>query len=429
MSSGRRTSRRAAVALTLGLAVPVAAQTPAADEAKAARVVADQKLADEVTRTIAEAQKLAVVSKPQALDKLNAALVALDVNGAVGADARRDLTAKLNAAIKELDGRQAARPAIDPNGAKIKAAERAVQLQVADEWNTISTALSEIRKLKDARRDAEAAAKVALLQARFPNNPVVQGLGKQTLTADLVKQNEADAKAFQLAWTANQRDIDNSAVPTPGDIQFPNKAKWIELTKLRREADRIKLTPKEEQILKSLDNTIAAVFDNRPFEEALQELSNLMGQEIHVDKASLTDAGLDLSRRVNIKGRVTARTALRAMLQSMGLTFVVKDEMIQVMSLDRAERELTTRSYYLGDVLQGGPFGNEVRWGPALSYQQTVENANTIVKLIHDSIDPQCWKDQGGRCTISFHLPTMSIVVRASTEVHAMLGGTVSGKR
>ena len=54
-----------------------------------------------------------------------------------------------------------------------------------------------------------------------------------------------------------------------------------------------------------------------------------------------------------------------------------------------------------------------------------MQNAEAIVNLIKESIDPRAWKDKGGFSSIQFHLATKSIVVRASTEVHAALGGSI----
>lgn len=89
---------------------------------------------------------------------------------------------------------------------------------------------------------------------------------------------------------------------------------------------------------------------------------------------------------------------------------------------------LVTRVYYLGDLAKGvGPFG-AVQWGPNLNLQQTLANADTIVKAIKQSVDPMCWKENGGPCTITFHYPSMAIIVKASAEVHSSLGSALNGR-
>jgi hypothetical protein len=420
---------RPALAAAALLAGTAPAQTPALDEARAARAVADQKLADDVERAVADARNLAVVSKLKAAERLRQTQLALDTNATAGADTRRQLSAKIQAALAAVEGRPAPRAAADPNAAAVRAADAEIKRKAADEAAAVADGIARASRYADAGDFAAARRQAEQLAARYPNNPQVAGLAGQRLTADLLRQRRNDAREYELAWLDTMRATERTAVPMAGEIQFPDKAKWQDLTKRRREADRIKLTPKEEAILKSLDSVVIAPFNDRPFEEALQELSNLIDQPIYIDKKSLEDAGIDLTRRTSFKGRVSARMALRALLQGNGLTFVVKDEMIQVVTVEKAEREmLVTRSYYLGDLVQGnGPFGNGAVWGPYISYQQTLENANLLVKSITDQIDPQCWKQNGGACTISFHLPTMSVVVRGSTEVHAALGGAIGG--
>ena len=79
---------------------------------------------------------------------------------------------------------------------------------------------------------------------------------------------------------------------------------------------------------------------------------------------------------------VSTRTVLRQVLAANGLTFVVKDQVIQVVDVEKARNMLTTRVYYLGDVVQGvGPFAGAAQWGPFLDHQQTMANIDAAVGL------------------------------------------------
>ena len=80
----------------------------------------------------------------------------------------------------------------------------------------------------------------------------------------------------------------------------------------------------------------------------MQRLVNLIDKPLSLDKKALEDTGLDMRRLVSYPGDVTAQTALRSVLQSQGLTYVVKDRTIFVVTLDKAREALVTRSYYLG---------------------------------------------------------------------------------
>jgi hypothetical protein len=59
---------------------------------------------------------------------------------------------------------------------------------------------------------------------------------------------------------------------------------------------------------------------------------------------------------------------------------------------------------------------------------QTAENAKAITDLITKSIDPLMWRENAGPGTVTFHFPSKSLIVRASTEVHASLSRTFGGK-
>ena len=52
-----------------------------------------------------------------------------------------------------------------------------------------------------------------------------------------------------------------------------------------------------------------------------------------------------------------------------------------------------------------------------------LQNAQMIINSIESSVEPQMWKSNGGPGSITFHEPSQSLVIRASAEMHYMLGG------
>lgn len=428
-----RTARISIAAITLatltsGLEQSVCAQSPATEQAKLAQTLAEQKSANDVDTAIANAESIAKVSKTKAIDILRAAQTNLAIAVNLGSTKRKELDDKLEAKILALSpGTTAPRASVDPKMSEIRLSIREKYEKDLAEAQEVAIGLKKYADLKDRGQPEEARRTLALLAAKYPRNPFLEAAGMQSYTAEQIRADAAFQKRFADAMLKNGRDVIASAIPSVGDIQFMDAAEWRKISELRRKQDRIPLTEKEEQILKSLETAVSLNLQDRPFEEALQDLSNKMNQELFIDKQSLKDAGLDLTRPINFKGNVSARTALRAILQSNQLTFLVKGEMIQVVTLERAERELTTRSYYLGDLVSGtGPFGNAILFGPAASYQQAVQNAEQIVKAIKESIDPRAWKDNGGACSVTFHMPSLSVVVKASTEVHALMGSSLN---
>ena len=225
-----------------------------------------------------------------------------------------------------------------------------------------------------------------------------------------------------------QNDIARSALPGIGDIEYP--AGWAEKMERRRKLELPLFGPEEKKILEALEKPVTGGTKSAPFEESIQSLSTLIDQNIYLDKKSMEDLGVDLRKPVDIPGNVSARTALRGMLQAQGLTFIIKDKILQVVSVEKARENMVTRSYEIRDLVQtGGPFNGAVTWGPYLDFQQTQQNAQMMIDAISGSIDPMVWKGKsGGPATITFHYPSMSIIVRAPSEVHSDLSKSLRGR-
>jgi hypothetical protein len=396
-------------------------------EAKARQKIADQKAEAEVIQTIRDAEQTARTNPAKAVQQLRAAQSSLDLSAAVSPEARRSLTGMIQAKINAINGTgSAAGPRMDPNGAATRDARKAEFDRMMTEVREVREGISDVEKLRALGRNSEADAIVRRLAAKYPDNPSVIVLLRNDATAGQV----ADARLFAMDQNArlNQayKSVDRSSIPPAGDVEFPKD--WKEMSARRLQQNQLQLTEKEKKIISALDRPVTVDFQNRPLSEVLQDLSNQMDQPLFLDERSLSELGADLKRPITLQARgISSRTVLRQVLATQGLTFVVKDETIQVVTVEKARGMLVTRVYYLGDVVQGvGPFpGGPLIWGPQIDYQQTMSNVQVIIDAIETSVDPLCWKKNGGPCTITFHYPSMSIIVRAPAEVHATLSSKI----
>jgi hypothetical protein len=351
--------------------------------------------------------------------------LSLDTAADISSAKRNELVALVQSRLAAWEKKPA--PATDPTATTRLADQRAKQAAYLQEAEDIKAALADVEKWYAANNAAAARAVIANISRRYPTNPTVVVLNSRGDLGDAIveaKRVQADmSRGFLLAM--NQ--VQEAGIPAARDIQFP--ADWKERT-ARRDDDGIKLGPDELAILQALETKVANGVKDAPFVETIQALSNLIGKDIYLDQRSLDDAGIDLQRPVTMPGNVTARTALRAILQSQGLTFVIKDRLLQVVTLEKAQSLQVTRAYYLGELLTGaGPFpGGAPFWGPQLDYQQTMANARLIIDSIIASVDPLVWRENRGPATITFHQPTMSLIVRAPAEVHASFRGKLSGQ-
>jgi hypothetical protein len=407
----------------------VAQQPPGSDPIAAARAqqkINDQKLGVTVAEALKSAELAAKNNPAKAAQILKAAQTEIDLAVGISGEARKLNTSVVQARLNGTDNRA---PAVKPEADSVAKARRKTELDKYDaEIKAVRDGLKMIERYHEAGQYREAQGAVAMLAKQYPDNAAVLALQQK----DTVTNNVAEARALtQLGgerYLQAMNAVQRSAIPANGDIEFPDKAKWAELTAKRVKNNQ--LTEKEKSVISALDKPMNATFNGQPLEEVLQRMSNMMDQNLFLDTKSLTDLGLDLKKPLTLDAKgVPARIVLRQLLAGQGLTFVVKDEIIQIVTVEKAREMLVTRVYYLGDIVKGiGTFGG-LAWGPYIDQEQTRLNVKTIMDAITSSIDPLSWRGASGPGSITFDYLSMSLIVRASTEVHATLGAKIGAGR
>ncbi len=399
-------------------------------EARARQQIADQKAEAEVLNALADADRQARTNPVKAVQGLKAIQVnVIDLSPVVSGDARRSLTDAITRKIAVIEGRPLTNPAVkpDPVGTAVRNDRKTAFESYTAELRDVKEGVDRYAKYKQSGLNPQAEQELARLAKSYPNNPSIIRLQEQDAFGGRVQESIDFANLQQKRIVVAMNDVMRSSLPAKGDVEFP--ADWKEKT--ARRLKTVELTDAEKKIIEALNKPVNVNWNGRPLDEALQDLSNEFDQKLFLDKRAIEDLGIDLRKGVNLQANgVSARTVLRQVLASQGLTFVIKDQVIQVTDVEKAKNMLTTRVYYLGDVVQGvGPFAGALTWGPYVDFQQTMTNVDTIVKAITTSIDPLCWKERGGPCSVTFHFPSMSIIVRASAEVHATIGSKMGGGR
>ena len=281
----------------------------------------------------------------------------------------------------------------------------------------------------DANKYADAQVKINELTRKHPNNPAVLALAGQGFVKDRVAEAKELSRQQAERVTLALNDVQRSALPSRGDIEFPKG--WKEKMDARDKSTYEQMDADSIAILEALEKPLAQGINNGPFEEVVQSLSNTMQKNIFLNEDALRDAGIDLKKPVTVPGNVTVRTALRAVLQANRLTFIIKDKAILVVRPEEASKMLVKRVYYMGDVL-GTPLGGGATLGPLYDFELATQNAAMIIDSIKKSIDPLAWQNPsggGGSSSILFHAPSMSIIVSAPAEVHYTLGHAVRPKK
>jgi hypothetical protein len=197
-----------------------------------------------------------------------------------------------------------------------------------------------------------------------------------------------------------------------------------------------KLTKQEEALMKALNSTITVDFSKDrgdTFKDVLSlltEKARAAGGQLNIfpDEASLKEVGVEYDTRVNFKAeKVTVRTVLKKVLGDLGLTFVIKEGNIYAITPDRMKDYTVVRYYPVQDLM--APL--DPRFGPIAMKAQQLQQANQLILLITQTIEPASWAGIGerGYGTISYDPATMSLVIRHTAEMHFMLGGGFGGPR
>jgi hypothetical protein len=408
------------IAAWFGVAT-AAAQTPAnrdtdaLDPLRRRTEVAAQKVEADVRSTLTEAQRLTASDPAKAVDRLNKLLAQLEDDTTLP-DQRRE-------ALKRLvkDRLRVTKTDIESSSVPVEkqaqtAKRRAEQQAQASEQDTLRQLLAGIHKLQREGKLPEAKSQAASAASRYPNNPVAQAANRTSSVNDQLSdlrqlQTERDRRS-----TSTLRDVDKTALPPKGDMEFPKD--WKERTK-NRTTITVKMTTKERTILRTLDSEISVRFKDTRFEEVIEYLQTIKGLPIVVDRAAMEEAGVTYDTPITLQAKgVTVRTLLRKVLNDIGLTYIIRDEVIKVVSPQSARESMVTRVYPVGDLVT--PV--DARFlGTGLARLQMLQNAGRLIDLIQSTVDPQSWKVNGGTATIRFDEQTKSLVIKQSAEFQSVL--------
>jgi len=387
------------------------------------KVVA-QKLEQEVADAVAQCRRLAAKDAAKGVEILKTVLAKVEKDEAFSQDKRDGLIRMLKAKIRlyenDLD-----RPA-DTRAGQADS-RRADDDAKAAQDRAIQKTMQTIAQLKKEGRTNEAARMADDLARRYPNNPAVQATGATTGRSDSIASNNDIRRESTFRFNGVMVAVDRSKLPPAGDVEFAKD--WRERIKDRKGLNEPVLTKKEQEILKALSKPISPDYDKANFKDVIQHLTDQLGCDIVVDQNALNDALVTSETQISLKvNKVSARTVLRKILGELGLAYVIKNDVIQVVSKEQAERMLVKRTYYLGDLLSGGQFATAgIRFNPGIDILQAQQNVINIMGLIQSSVDPDSWEanGKGGKGSITFYAPLMAIVVVNTAEVHGMMGGYI----
>jgi hypothetical protein len=137
-------------------------------------------------------------------------------------------------------------------------------------------------------------------------------------------------------------------------------------------------------------------------EDAVLQLSQQHSIPMVIDGRALEDVGLTTDVPVSIAlHNVTLRSLLRLMLRQLELTYMIKDEVLQITTTEAAEKNMTVEMYRVPEML--------------------TEESDKLLEAVTASVHPDAWSQLGGACQAS--VIGNVLVIAATENVHEEVSG------
>jgi hypothetical protein len=198
-------------------------------------------------------------------------------------------------------------------------------------------------------------------------------------------------------------------------------------------------------------------FSAIPLSDAIDYLRDVSGANIHVNWRALELLNVTRQTPVSLKlNDVTMRRVMKSLLDETGagelLTWYIDEGVIEITTREIADQQLITKVYPVEDLVmeipnfagptfnlqnqsnqtsgQGGGGGSSQSLfsGSGSNTNESLEGnttkqsrADSLVKLITDTVQPEVWRENGGTAAIRYF--NGHIIVTAPRSVHEALSG------
>jgi hypothetical protein len=252
-----------------------------------------------------------------------------------------------------------------------------------------------------------------------PKKSPQPGGGPDTAKSIIDRRTGQQSEANKLKQSLVEkpiRSINGLQLAQPWQTSREYPKAWKQITESRAKLADSGMTKKEKAVLDALDTPLKVDFDKTRFRDVLAYLSDKTSQVITVPETTLEEAEIDYDSRVTLKitKPQAMRSILRKVLRDHGLTYVVKDELILVVTPERARKMMVLRTYPVGDVVADLKDPNNKLLKKI--------HAEHLIRIIQAMIEPAMWDVNGGAATLLYDHHSECFILRAPGEVHLSLG-------
>jgi general secretion pathway protein D len=232
--------------------------------------------------------------------------------------------------------------------AKVEVEQKLVEL--VEEYNT----------LMHEHRYAEAEVIYKRASEIAPDELIVQQLKNQLKMVSREEKYKQLRDAKENYFVNTMNEVDGAAQANGIDDQHPmifgDVKKWerLKLTRkdLLKEANGRK-TERDIEIEKKLQTPVWLKYQEAPLSQVIEDLGKLAQIPTHLDPRGLVEEGVDSHSPVtiNLTSEISLKSALNLILAPLHLSYVIKNEVLQITSEQMRDGEVVKKVYNVADLV------------------------------------------------------------------------------
>ncbi|MFG0264332.1 MAG: hypothetical protein ACF8AM_04160, partial [Rhodopirellula sp. JB055] len=325
------------------------------------------RLRGEVRAQLREARRLIRQDPVGVAGSLKSLLARVETTPDIDPQLRRELLGQVRSAIQIASAREADFLEQEANLEQLAAGATASARLLQETYrreDRLKRLSAQMNALIDEGRYTEADGGVSLEIAALAGDTITDDsvLGRHVTDETLSLQTYARDRRYRELRERNFVDafslVLKSAVPFVDDppIVYPEAETWQRLSRRRIERygsiELVGDSESEQRIEASLSDEVSYDFLDMPLNDAIRQISEDREIPIRIDVFSLEGEGLSEDIPVNISlENVSLRSFLRLMLRDQNLTYMIKDEVLNITTVTAAEDNLVTKVYPVGDLV------------------------------------------------------------------------------
>ena len=337
------------------------------DRVRGERSAAEGRLRAEVRASLRAAQRQMRRDPTGVAGSLKSMLANVETAPDIEPQLRNELESQLRSAIQAASRREAEYSESLRNFEQVQQGANASARLIEETFRreaTLKVLSQQLNALVDEGRYVEADSEVALEFADLAGDTITRDStsGRQFAANPLALQTFARDRRYNKLRERNFVDVFSlvlkAHIPFVDEppVMYPDADVWRRLS--RRRLDRygaIELVGDndvERRIQAALGDETSFNFVELPLSDAVAQISERHGVPIVVDNRALDEIGMSPEDPVNLElSNVSLRSFLRIMLRDLDLTYLIKDEVMQITTVEAAEQNLVNKVYPVGDLV------------------------------------------------------------------------------